>query len=67
MSVTVTQLEPFQFSQPRRLFPVKTAPPGGVSRNYAVSRDGTRFLVAVRLPGPAAPWVVTTDAFSGPR
>ena len=55
MSVKVEQLEPFQFAQPRRLFMVKTAPPGGVSRHYAVSRDGTRFLVAVRLPVSAKP------------
>jgi serine/threonine protein kinase/Tol biopolymer transport system component len=67
MSVKVEQLEPFQFAQPRRLFMVKTAPPGGVSRHYAVSRDGTRFLVAVRLPAPAKPWVVTTNALSAPR
>jgi serine/threonine protein kinase len=60
-------LEPFLFAQPRRLFPVKTAPPGGVSRHYAVSRDGTRLLVAVRLPTPATPWVVTTNAFAAPR
>jgi hypothetical protein len=67
MSAKVEQLEPFQFAQPRRLFAVKIAPPGGVSRHYAVSRDGTRFLVAVRLPAPATPWVVTTNAFPAPQ
>ena len=33
MGVKVDQLEPFQFSHPRRLFAVKIAPPGSVSRN----------------------------------
>ena len=51
----------FQSRPPRALFNVQTMSSGGLSRHYAVSRDGQRFLVAVRQPTPPVPLTVVVN------
>lgn len=46
MSTEVTLGEVFQSRPPRRLFPVQTIPSSGLTRHYALSKDGKRFLFA---------------------
>ena len=64
MSAEITLGAVFQSRRPRRLFPVQTTPTAILGRQYAVSRDGQRFLVAVRQPTPSVPlsvnWLSTT-------
>jgi Tol biopolymer transport system component len=61
MSAEVTLGDVFESRPPRRLFPVQTMPSGGLTRQYAVGRDGKRFLVAVRQQLPSAPLTVVVN------
>ena len=61
MRAEVTLGEVFQSRPPRPLFTVQTMPSGGLARHYAVSRDGRRFLVAVRQPAPQVPLTVVAN------
>jgi Tol biopolymer transport system component len=64
MSAEVVPSEVFQSRRPRRLFPVHTVPSSGLTRHYAVSRDGTRFLVAVRQQTAPVPLTVVVNWLS---
>jgi len=64
MSTDVTLGEVFQSRPPRRLFSVQTFPSSGLTRHYAISKDGKRFLVAVRQPLPSAPLTVLVNWLS---
>ena len=61
MRAEVTLGEVFQSRPPRPLFTVQTMPSGGLTRHYAVSSDGQRFLFAVRQPAPSPPLTVVVN------
>ena len=64
MSAEVVPGEVFQSRRPRRLFPVQTFPSSGLTRHYALSRDGKRFLMAVRQQMATVPLTVVVNWLS---
>jgi hypothetical protein len=67
MTVSVEATDTFRAGAPKELFSVSTRP-GGIASQYAVSRDGQRFLVSVLEQRPAdTPLTVVIDWLSEVR